>query len=176
MTELLPPTNGEAEQRLLGAFMCDNRLLDDAEILQPEHFANGLHARIFAAIRQVIGRGDVANIVTLRRIFDQDPALEEFGGGRYLVQLVAAGARTTIEVKGYARLVHDCFLRRELIRLTQEATAAAYREDLDNPPREQIELLEFGAEPLGRKRPSRRRFSLIERNDGGDLGERRGSL
>jgi hypothetical protein len=21
--------------------MCDNRLLDDAEILQPEHFANG---------------------------------------------------------------------------------------------------------------------------------------
>jgi replicative DNA helicase len=148
MTELLPPTNGEAEQRLLGAFMCDNRLLDDAEILQPEHFANGLHARIFAAIRQVIGRGDVANIVTLRRIFDQDPALEEFGGGRYLVQLVAAGARTTIEVKGYARLVHDCFLRRELIRLTQEATAAAYREDLDNPPREQIELLESGLSRL----------------------------
>ena len=148
MTELLPPTNGEAEQRLLGAFMCDNRLLDDAEILQPEHFANGLHARIFAAIRQVNGRGDVANIVTLRRIFDQDPALEEFGGGRYLVQLVAAGARTTIEVKGYARLVHDCFLRRELIRLTQEATAAAYREDLDNPPREQIELLESGLSRL----------------------------
>ena len=75
--------------------------------LSREHFANGLHARIFATIRQVIGRGDVANIVTLRRIFDQDPALEEFGGGRYLVQLVAAGARTTIEVKGYARLVHD---------------------------------------------------------------------
>lgn len=99
------PTDTEAEQHLLGAFLCDNRLLESAEILQPEHFANALHARLFEALRKLIARGEVADLITLKAIFDQDSALREECAGRYLSQLVAAGATTVIEVKDYAALV-----------------------------------------------------------------------
>jgi hypothetical protein len=43
----LPPINIEAEQHLLGAFLCNNGLLEVvADFLKPEHFANGMHARV----------------------------------------------------------------------------------------------------------------------------------
>ena len=43
----LPPINIEAEQHLLGAILCNNRLLEVvADFLKPEHFANAMHARI----------------------------------------------------------------------------------------------------------------------------------
>jgi replicative DNA helicase len=141
--ERILPTNGAAEQRLLGATMCDNHLLDEIAFLQPDHFANALHGRIFTTIRQLVERGDVANIVSMARSFEEDPALLEYGGRRYLAQVVAAGAMCGAgEVKTYAQAVFDCHLRRELIRLTEEATAAAYAENLDDPPMGQLERLE----------------------------------
>ena len=43
----LPPMNPEAEQQLLGALLCKNGLLEVvADFLKPEHFANGMHARV----------------------------------------------------------------------------------------------------------------------------------
>jgi replicative DNA helicase len=136
------PSEAEAEQHLLGAFLCDNRLLECAEILQPGHFANALHARIFEAVRKLIARGEVADLITLKAIFDQDPALEDKGGARYLVQLVDAGVTTVVEVKDYANVVYDRWQRRELIMLHEEGTTAAYRIDLDDPPLAQIERSE----------------------------------
>jgi replicative DNA helicase len=66
----LPPINVEAEQHLLGAFLCDNRLLEVvADFLRPEHFANATHARIFDAIQKYADRGQTANVVTLKATF-----------------------------------------------------------------------------------------------------------
>ena len=139
------PTNTEAEQRVLGAMLCDNRLFDYAEILRPEHFVSyAVHGRIFEAVRQVIERGAVADPVTLKPIFDQDPALAEIGGARYLMQLAVAGATTVIEVKDYALAVYECYMRREIIALGEEEIAVAYRNDPFDPPHEQIERLEAG--------------------------------
>ena len=59
------------------------------EFLLAEHFGNAVHARIFAAIGKLIERGQIANPVTLKNLFDQDGALAEIGGAQYLVQLVA---------------------------------------------------------------------------------------
>src|SRR5215469_3805875 len=86
-----PPYNPDAEMALLGALLCNNRLLEYAEILQPDHFGNALHARIFEQVRKLIARGQVANPITLKAIFDQDPALEDRGGARYLAKLAEAG-------------------------------------------------------------------------------------
>jgi replicative DNA helicase len=141
----IPPTNIEAEQHLLGILMCNNRLLDHVEILRPEHFANALHGRIFETLRKFSERGDFANPVTLRSIFDQDPTLLEVGGMVYLVQLagsVAGILADRIEVQTYAGIIRDCWLRRELIALHGEALAAAYREQPDDPPSAQIEKAE----------------------------------
>ena len=39
-----------------------------------------MHGRIFAAIGKLLGRGQIANPVTLKNLFDQDGALSEIGG------------------------------------------------------------------------------------------------
>jgi replicative DNA helicase len=137
-----PPYNTEAEQALLGAILINNSAyLRVSELLQPEHFGNAVHGRIFAAIGKLLGRGQVANPVTLKNLFDQDGALTEIGGAQYLARLAAA-AVTIINAGDYGRAVHDLYLRRELITLGEDVVNDAFRQDLDDPAGEQIERAE----------------------------------
>ncbi|RYD20552.1 MAG: replicative DNA helicase, partial [Lysobacteraceae bacterium] len=58
------PQNVEAEAAMLGAMMIDNRLADDLiDKLQPEHFFEPLHGRIFSAIRLLRGNDMLASPV-----------------------------------------------------------------------------------------------------------------
>ena len=60
------PANSEAEQALLGAIFMNNAAYGRvADFLRPEHFANGVHGRIFAAIGKQIDAGTTASPVTL---------------------------------------------------------------------------------------------------------------
>src|SRR5579864_3993523 len=86
-----PPGNTEAEQALLGAILINNAAhARVAEFLLPEHFANAVHGRIFAAITKLLERGQLANAITLKNLFDQDGALQEIGGAQYLARLAEA--------------------------------------------------------------------------------------
>src|SRR6516165_8165459 len=134
-----PPYNPEAEQTLLGALLINNAAyLRVSEYVQPEHFGNAMHGRIFAAIGKLIERGQIANPVTLKNLFDQDGALTEIGGAQYLARLAGAAA-TIINAEDYGCAVHDLHLRRELITLGEEVVNDAFKQDLDDPAREQIE-------------------------------------
>src|SRR6201995_3735911 len=86
-----PPANPEAEQALLGPILINNAAHGRvAEFLLPEHFGNAVHGRIFAAIAKLLERGQIANPVTLKNLFDQDGALAEIGGAQYLARLAAS--------------------------------------------------------------------------------------
>jgi len=137
-----PPYNTEAEQALLGAILINNTAYYRVcEFLQPEHFGNAVHGRIFAAIGKLLGRGQIANPVTLKNLFDQDGALTEIGGAQYLARLAGAAA-AIINAEDYGRAVHDLYLRRELIGLGEDVVNDAFRQDLDDPAVEQIERAE----------------------------------
>src|SRR5213082_2350346 len=137
-----PPSNTEAEQALLGAILVNNAAYSRvAEFLAAEHFGNAVHGRIFAAIGKLIERGQIANPVTLKNLFDQDSALAEIGGAQYLARL-AESAVTVINAEHYGRTIHDLHLRRELITIGQDVVTEAFRHDLDDPAVEQIERAE----------------------------------
>jgi replicative DNA helicase len=137
-----PPYNPEAEARLLGALLINNSVYHRvSEFLQDHHFGNALHSRIFSAIGKLIERGQIANPITLKNMFDQDAALTEVGGAQYLVKLAQA-AVAIIDAQDYARAVHDLHLRRELITVGEDIVNSAFRHDLDDPAREQIERAE----------------------------------
>src|SRR6516164_11473436 len=138
----LPPCNTEAEQALLGAILINNAAyFRVSEFLQSEHFGNAVHGRIYAAIGKLLERGQIANPVTLKNLFDQDGALTEIGGAQYLARL-AASAVTIINSEDYGRAIYDLYLRRELITLGEDVVNDAFRQDLDDPAREQIERAE----------------------------------
>src|SRR5438105_4059154 len=101
-----PPANIEAEQALLGAILINNTAHSRvAEFLMQEHFGNAVHGRIYAAISRLIERGQIANPVTLKNLFDQDGALAEIGGAQYLARLAEA-AVTIINAEHYGRTIH----------------------------------------------------------------------
>jgi replicative DNA helicase len=138
-----PPLNYDAEQALLGALLANNLVFDRVnEFLRPEHFADPLHGRIYEAIGKLIQRGQIANPVTLKNLFDQDGALTEIGGAQYLVEL-AQSVVTVINAEDYGRQVHDLYLRRQLIDLGEQTVNNAYVFDVEETALEQIEQAEL---------------------------------
>src|ERR1700690_3329993 len=135
----IPPSNVEAEQALLGAIFRNNLAHGRvSDFLEPEHFSYAVHQRIYAAVGKLIERGQPANPITLKNLFDQDGALAEIGGAQYLTRL-AEPAVTIINAEHYGRTIHDLHLRRELIPVGQDMVAEAFRHDLDDPATMQIE-------------------------------------
>ena len=137
-----PPKNIEVEQGLLGALLTNNMAFERvSDFLQPEHFAEPVHGRIFAAIQALIEKGEIADAARLKTMFDQDGALEEIGGGRYLGELQASVV-SIINATDYARTIYDMHLRRQLIDLGEVVVNEAFSIDLENPPMQQIERAE----------------------------------
>jgi replicative DNA helicase len=134
-----PPQNLEIEQALLAALLFRNETYNlIADFLRAEHFAQGVHGRIYAAIGTLIERGQVANPLTLKAIFDQDEALQQAGGAQYLLRL-AESVVTTVNVLDYGRIVYDLYLRRQLIGIGDEMVIDAVSHDLERDARAQIE-------------------------------------
>ena len=137
-----PPANVDAEQALLGAILLNNAAYHRvAEFLRPEHFAEAVHGRIFAAISKVIERGQRADPTTLKNLFDQDPALQDSGRGAYLGR-IAATVVTIINAEDYGRTIYDLHLRRQLIGIGEDVVNDAFSYDLDRDGTQQIETAE----------------------------------
>lgn len=125
-----PPCNVEAEQALLGAILANNKALDRVGQLEPGHFVDLIHNRIFKEIRRIVGEGGIADPITLKAAFEHSGTLEEVGGTKYLVQLLTAMVGI-INAGDYAKVIRDTWLRRELIDIGDIMVNAAYGGDLE---------------------------------------------
>ena len=111
------PHNLEAEQALLGCLMFDNAAFERlSDRLRGSHFFEPFHQRLYSAIEDHIRQGLLAEPTILMERFKQDPAFQEFGGLRYLADLVDR-APPAANAPDYARVVYDLALRRDLIRI-----------------------------------------------------------
>jgi replicative DNA helicase len=138
----VPPHNYEAEAALLGAILVNNQVFEKvSEFLLAEHFADALHGRIYEACGRLIQRGQIANVLTLKNLFDQDAALADIGGAQYLARLANAVV-TIINAEDYGRAVHDLFLRRQLIEIGADVVNDAFVHDLDESAMDQVEKTE----------------------------------
>jgi hypothetical protein len=126
-----PLANTDAEQALLGALLVDNGALGQVSgFLLAEHFDSAVHGRIYGAIGALVERGQVANPITLKGQFDQDSALSDLGGARYLLTL-AKSALVISNTEHYGRHIHDLYLRRRLVAELEETIADIYNVDLN---------------------------------------------
>lgn len=136
------PHNQEVEQALLGALLVNNNAYEKvSDFLQPEHFYDPAHSRIFATMLTLMMRGQIADARTLRGIFDQDPALQSSGGGKYLADL-AANVVSFANVEDYGHIIHDLYLRRQLILLGDEISTKSKQLDAETRALHVIEQTE----------------------------------
>jgi replicative DNA helicase len=137
-----PPHNFEAEQALLGAILLNNRAIERvSEFLRPEHFAEPLHGRIFAACLALAAKNQIADANTVRSWLGHDSDLIANGGHAYLGRLTGA-ATTIINALDYGRLIYDMHLRRELIALGEDIVNGAFEPEKGEGGKEQIEAAE----------------------------------
>lgn len=125
-----PPSNAQAEQALLGALLTNNKVLDRCGDLRPEHFADPLHGKIFAAIVGTVAAGRLADAVTLHGQFAGDPDMEAAGGPGYLARLLAACV-SLVGASEYAREVILCWRRRQLVDIGETLVNAGFAGDAD---------------------------------------------
>ncbi|MBB5279345.1 replicative DNA helicase [Pacificimonas flava] len=137
------PQNLEAETALLGALMLDNRLSEDVQLkLKPEHFFEPLHARLYEQIMRLIDKGMLANPVTLRPLFQEDPALKELGGPAYLAAMTESTAGL-IAARDFAQQIYDLALLRALITVGRDMVESATDTSEDVNPQRKIEEAEM---------------------------------
>lgn len=121
----LPPSNIQAEQAFLGALLANNKVIDRAQFLRPEHFAEGAHGIIFRRAAQRIEAGQVADALTLKTDFENSGLLDEIGGTAYLTQLLTAMVGI-INAGDYAKAIYDTWLRRQLIDAGERIVNGAF--------------------------------------------------
>jgi replicative DNA helicase len=116
--------NVDAEQQVLGAILCDNRVLDlVSDVLEAAHFFDPVHAKIFDVARKRILNGHIASPVSLRTAFEMDDGLAQLGGPAYLMRLAGA-AIGSAAARDYANLIVGRAAARRLQEAAQEALQA----------------------------------------------------
>ncbi len=162
MTYRQPPHNLEAEQALLGSILVNNEAAQKVQgFLLPEHFYEPVHGRIYSAVLKLMDKNQIADPVKLKPYFENDEALKDVGGARYLVRL-AASAATIINAEDYGRTIYDLALRRALIQIGETMVNDAYDAPVDAEASEQISDAEkqlFDLAELGQAESGAQPFS-----------------
>ncbi len=151
------PHNIEAEQALLGAILVNNEAFYRvSDFLEPKHFFEPIHQKIYEVTASIIRAGKVATPVTLKTFLPPDADVAGMPAPVYLARL-AAEATTVINAADYGRTIYDLSTRRDLIRIGEDMVNLAYEAPVDFSPQVQIDDAE------------RRLYELAEtgRYDGG---------
>ncbi|MBI3435732.1 MAG: replicative DNA helicase [Proteobacteria bacterium] len=154
------PHNIDAEQALLGAILVNNEAFYRvSDFLEPHHFHEPVHQRLYEIVASLVRAGKVATPVTLKTFLPADGDIAGLTGSQYLARL-AAEATTVINAADYGRTIYDLATRRALIVIGEDMVNSAYDAPVDLAPQEQIEDVE------------RRLYELAEtgRYDGGFQG------
>jgi replicative DNA helicase len=163
LSQRLPPANLEAEQALLGALLSNNKAYERvSEYLAPDHFADPVNGRIYAAIQRRIEAGQLADAVTLRAEFQNSGLLDEVGGAAYLGQLVSAMVGI-INAGEYGRVIHDAWLRRQLIDVGENVVNRAFGAEPELDARQQLEAAEQHLFDLAKDNGAEGGFVAFER-------------
>src|SRR5947209_6025489 len=133
------PHNIEAEQALLGAILVNNEAFYRvSDFLEPVHFFEPIHQKIFELASSLVRAGKVASPVTLKTFLPPDLDVAGLTASQYLARL-AAEATTVINAEDYGRTIYDLAIRRTLIIIGEDMVNVAYDAPVDLSPSDQIE-------------------------------------
>lgn len=122
----VPPNALEAEKAVLGGILLDNHALNIVhEILNAPDFYSEANGVIFEAMRDLFGRGQPVDTVTLRSEVLQKGKLQQVGGDEYLLGLTNT-IPTVANIEAHAKIVKEKATIRRLILACHEIAAKGY--------------------------------------------------
>ena len=119
-SNIVLPSNLEAEQALLGSILVNNDIIDEiSNIINPQIFYDPSHIKIYEVIEDLNNKGMIANPITLKNFFEKENILNEVGGTEYLVKLTRFSSSLK-QANDYAKIIHEMYLRRELLQISNQ--------------------------------------------------------
>ncbi len=143
------PNNIEAEQSVIGSILVSNEIFDEINmIVASKNFYDPMHKKIFSAIEKLIYSGMLANPITLKNYFEKEK--DEINIPDYLIKITkfSTSSRQTTE---YSKLIYDLFVKRELIKISENIIDTAKLNDLDHDGQSIIEDFEKSLFDLAEK-------------------------
>ncbi len=134
------PNNIEAEQAVIGSILVSNDIFDEINtIISSINFYDPMHQKIFEAVESLIYKGMLANPITLKNYFKDEK--DDLNVPEYLVKITkfSTSVRQAIE---YSKIIYDMFVRRELIKISEQTIDSAKINDLDTNGQSIIESSE----------------------------------
>ena len=123
------PNNIQAEQAIIGSILVTNEIFDEINtIVSSVNFYDPMHQKIYSAIESLIYKGLLANPITLKNHFENEK--DELNIPEYLVKITKFSASVR-QVMEYSKLVYDMFVRRELIKISENTIDTAKANNLD---------------------------------------------
>ena len=123
------PNNIEAEQAVIGSILVQNEIFDEiSTVISFVNFYDPMHQKIFTAIESLIYKGMLANPITLKNYFENEK--DELNIPEYLVKVTKFSTPTRQAIE-YSRIIYDMFVRRELIKISENTIDAAKLNALD---------------------------------------------
>jgi replicative DNA helicase len=131
------PNNIEAEQSVIGSILVTNEIFDEiSTIISSTNFYDPMHQKIYNAMESLIYKGMLANPITLKNYFEDEK--DDLNVPEYLVKITkfSTSVRQAIE---YSKIIYDMFVRRELIKISEQTIDSAKINDLDTSGQNIIE-------------------------------------
>ena len=124
------PNNIEAEQAVIGSILLTNEIFDDINtIISHRNFYDPMHQKIFGAIENLIYKGMLANPITLKNYFEKEK--DELNIPEYLVKITKFSTSSRQAAIEYSKIIYDTFVRRELIKISENTIDTAKLNDLN---------------------------------------------
>jgi len=125
------PKSLEIEQAFIGALLRNNDVLSTVRCpLEPEHFFEPVHGRLFAACAARIRKDLGVDPAILRNQFEHDEGFEDVGGFSYVIRMVAS-VPSLVSAADYAQTIYDHYRRRTLMQLADGLNLNALSYDTD---------------------------------------------
>jgi replicative DNA helicase len=123
------PNNIEAEQAVIGSILVSNDIFDEiSTIISNINFYDPMHQKIYEAIESLVYKGMLANPITLKNYFENEK--DDLNVPEYLVKITkfSTSVRQAVE---YSKIIYDMFVRRELIKISEQTIDSAKLNELD---------------------------------------------
>ncbi len=131
------PNNLEAEQSVIGSILLTNEIFDEINtIISNKNFYDPMHQKIFSAIESLIYKGMLANPITLKNYFENEK--DDINVPEYLVKITKFSTSTRQAIE-YSKIIYDAYVRRELIKISENTIDIAKLNDLNNTGQSIIE-------------------------------------
>jgi replicative DNA helicase len=127
----IPPQAVELEEAILGSALLTGSIAYCYKTIKAEEFYRDIHKVIYQAIEELHNSKNPIDINSVSHILKENNNLDKIGGPFYLTQLTTKGVISEYTIDFYAKIIHQKFIAREIIRITTNVQEKAFDPSVD---------------------------------------------